>query len=231
VGAGYSSTPTLTFNGCTLGSGGIGTGQPPVVEVQIGGANNAGTSAWCFDSNAQPGKAWAGITNMEPPPTAQGDSASHNSCAKPTGGGNLYTASGLTQWETLNFVNFQRTSDGSECSGITTKCFPSSTVNTQNVASGLCPANCVLWVAGAQFSNLVPGNPVPINGSSFMVGTVYSATLMSVNNPPGTLSNALLISTLNGGTNSGSPDLHLCAGTPSPYTGIYISNGQLVIPQ
>lgn len=267
VGAGYTSTPTLAFTGtCT---------QPPVVEVQIGGQNNAGTSAWCFDSNAQPGNAWPGISSMEPPPTAQGDSASHNACAKPTGGNNLYTASGLTQWETLNFVNFLRDLNGAECSSVgPSHCFESSTVNSTTATVGSCPTNCVSWVAGTQFGGLVSGNAFQINGTANSVNVVYSPTLMSVNTAPSVLSNVLGFSTIFNNA-PGSSDLHLCAGannpvgsgcgtassghaaandgldiganmdlvigcdglnscaagTPSAYTGIFISNGQLVIPQ
>ena len=111
-GAGYTSAPTVSFNGtCT---------NPPYAQAFIGGQNNAGTSAWCFDHNFMPGgnsstpgtaNAWPSVTAMYGTgyPTQQGDTSGHNGCDSPTGGGNLGSISGANNsWESVGFVQFVR---------------------------------------------------------------------------------------------------------------------------
>lgn len=62
------------------------------------------------------------------------------------------------------------------------------TVNTQNATSGGCAANCVLWVSGATFPTTGPAmTQITINGTSFVVSSVQSSTLLTVSTAPGTL--------------------------------------------
>jgi hypothetical protein len=61
------------------------------------------------------------------------------------------------------------------------------TVNSTTASSGSCPANCVTWVSGATFNtNWLTGNGFTINGSPYLIQTVYSSTLLSVQSAPGT---------------------------------------------
>jgi hypothetical protein len=72
------------------------------------------------------------------------------------------------------------------------------TVNTTNSSSGSCPANCVSFVSGHNFTSNFGGGGPAVSGSCFVignsasnnnlytVGTVYSATLVSVTTSPGT---------------------------------------------
>jgi hypothetical protein len=175
VGAGYTSVPTVTFNGtCT---------QPPVALAYIGGANNAGTSAWCADHNLMPGAAWPGEIAMYPYPTAQGDSSAHNGCDSPTGGGNLGNTSTLSTWENVGFVNWVRDNLGAECSTLVSGCVGSTPAATGDL----------------HLSSSSPGHNAANDGTD--IGANMDLVI---------------------GTSS---------GTPSPYTGISINSGILVLPQ
>jgi len=126
VGQGYTSVPTVVFNGGTCSIA-------PAATVNIAGANNATGSAACFDHNIMPLKAWNGMIPMTPYPTTQIDTT--NTCAYTTGGHNNTTSAGVgynvcngvtgsagtgpCSWADMNFMNFVLDGNGAELVGTT----------------------------------------------------------------------------------------------------------------
>jgi hypothetical protein len=108
-GSGYTSAPTLSFNGtCSV---------PPTAAPAIAGAGIAGNSSVCFDHMVMPTAAWGGILAGTPYPTAQIDPV-NNACDSTTGGHINTNTSGtpitVSTWADVQFTNFPLASDGSE---------------------------------------------------------------------------------------------------------------------
>lgn len=101
VGSGYTSAPTVTFNGtCSV---------PPTATAYIAGATNPSNSSACFDHNVMPLTAWNGVIAMNPYPTTQIDPL-NNACDSTSGGHNNTNAAGtpvtVNTWQDVKFVNF-----------------------------------------------------------------------------------------------------------------------------
>jgi hypothetical protein len=123
VGQGYTSAPTINFNGesCTVN---------PVATVFIAGQGNALNSAMCFNDNIMPTQAWNGVLAMNPYPTTQLDS--HNNCLRPGGGHNNTNPNGTPfntcngsagagpcTWQDVAFNNIVFDGSGAELRGTT----------------------------------------------------------------------------------------------------------------
>lgn len=62
-----------------------------------------------------------------------------------------------------------------------------STVNTQNAATGGCAGNCVTVTAGDNFNtSLLAGDPIQINSVTFILSSIQSGTVATLTTAPGT---------------------------------------------
>lgn len=215
VGAGYTSAPAVTFSGGNCSS-------PPVATAWIGGSGQSSGAGGCFDHNYMPTQAWPNEIAMNGGasptgyPQAQLDPV-NNTCDCPSGGYN----------------NGKK--GATACSGVAAAPIVSSD------CTGGAPGPCSWADIG-----FVGYNFELIGGTSDGAECSIFSTTCSNGQTPGTgdlhiATTSPLYGAANDGTNPGANvdkvlgcdglGSSCAAGTPSQYTGIYLSNGVAVLPQ